>query len=513
MMDFVPVIRKLLSDPLVFAQYGSRLRLRSYQQAVAHAVVDSVMHRRGLSLVVMFPRQSGKNELQAQLEVYLLMLFSEGGGEMVKVSPTWKPQAQNAMRRLERVLESNLLTRGCWEKQSGYLYQIGRAQIAFFSGAPEANIVGATASILLEVDEAQDVSIEKYDRAIAPMAASTNATRVLWGTAWTGDTLLARELKAAREAETRDGLRRVFTLSADEVAQEVPEYGQHVAEQVARLGRQHPLVRTQYFNEEIAGADGLFNPARLALMQGEHREQFSPLPGRLYALTLDVGGADLDKSQPVGAHSSGGRSPEDTECCATIYGKNHDSSAAMVFEVDPATQADPLIRAPAYRLVAGRVWEGTPHAQLYGELKALIEHWHLRQVVVDATGVGAGLAAFLSKTFPGRVIPFVFTAASKSQLGWDFLSAVETGRFKVFRVDAAHPLLERLWRELAECRYEVGVGAGQALRWGAPPGAGKHDDLVVACALTAALDREAWIVPGGTLLLPRSDPLDEPAGF
>ncbi len=189
MVDFTPVIRKLLSDPLVFAQHAGQLTLRSYQQAVARAVVDSVVKRRGLTIVIMFPRQSGKNELQAQLETYLLMLYSEDGGELVKVSPTWKPQAQNAMRRLERVLEKNLLTRGRWEKASGYLYRVGQAQMAFFSGAPEANIVGATASLLLEVDEAQDVSIEKYDRAIAPMAASTNATRVLWGTAWTGDTL------------------------------------------------------------------------------------------------------------------------------------------------------------------------------------------------------------------------------------------------------------------------------------------------------------------------------------
>ena len=132
---------------------------------------------------------------------------------------------------------------------------------------------------------------------------------------------------------------------------------------------------------------------------------------------------------------------------------------------------------------------------------------------MDATGVGAGLAAFLDKTFPGRVISFIFTAASKSQLGWDFLSAVETGRFNVFQGDAAHPLLERLWRELGECRYEVGIGAGQALRWGAPPGAGNHDDLVIACALTVVLDGQTWIVPGGSLILPRGDPLEEPGGF
>jgi len=428
MVDFVPIIKKLLSDPVTFAQYAGQIHLRSYQQAVARAVVDSVMHRRGLTIGVMFPRQSGKNELQAQLEAYLLMLFSEEGGELVKISPTWKPQAQNAMRRLERVLEGNLLTRGHWEKSSGYLYRVGRSQIAFFSGAPESNIVGATASILLEVDEAQDVSIEKYDRDIAPMAASTNATRVLWGTAWTGDTLLARELKLARKAQERDGVKRVFTIDADQVAAEVPEYGVHVAGQVARLGRQHLMVKTQYFNEEIAGTGGLFNPARLAMLQGEHAEQYAPLAGSIYALTLDVGGADLDVKGSVGAHSG-----------APIHKENHDSTVALVFEIDPSTQADPLVRAPTYRLVSGKTWQGSSQVQVYGELKALVDHWHVRRVVVDATGVGAGLAAFLDKTFPGVVTPFIFTASSKSRLGWDFLSAVETGRLKVFRGDAGHP--------------------------------------------------------------------------
>ena len=83
MVDFTPVIRKLLSDPVIFAQHASQLSLRSYQQAVARVVVDSIVKQRGLTIVIMFPRQSGKNELQAQLEAYLLMLYSEDGGELV----------------------------------------------------------------------------------------------------------------------------------------------------------------------------------------------------------------------------------------------------------------------------------------------------------------------------------------------------------------------------------------------------------------------------------------------
>ncbi len=245
MNNLVNEIKRLLRDVVLFSQYASRVKLRGYQEAVARAVVESVVKGLGLSFVVMFPRQSGKNELQAQIECYLLTVLSQANTEMVKISPTWKPQTLNAMRRLERVLESNLISRGQWSKERGYVYRMGKSRIFFFSGSPEANIVGATASTLLEVDEAQDIQIDKYDRDIAPMAASTNATRVLWGTAWTSRTLLARELRAAEEAEKRDGRRRVFRLGAGEVAKEVPAYGAFVAEQVAKLGRYNPMVRTQ----------------------------------------------------------------------------------------------------------------------------------------------------------------------------------------------------------------------------------------------------------------------------
>ena len=122
------------------------------------------------------------------------------------------------MRRLERVLKRNPLTFKEWRKEAGYIYRIGTARIFFLSGAPDSNIVGATASLLLEVDEAQDLEAEKYDKDIAPMAASTNATRVFWGTAWTSQTLLARELRSAREAEREDGQRRVFVVDAERVS-------------------------------------------------------------------------------------------------------------------------------------------------------------------------------------------------------------------------------------------------------------------------------------------------------
>ncbi len=67
--------------------------------------------------------------------------------------------------------------------------------------------------------------------------------------------------------------------------------------------------------------------------------------------------------------------------------------------------------------------------------------WKAGAVVVDATGVGAGLASFLQASLgsgkrPIRVIPFLFSAQSKSALGWDFTNLVDTGRFKEYRDDS-----------------------------------------------------------------------------
>jgi hypothetical protein len=102
------------------------------------------------------------------------------------------------------------------------------------------------------------------------MGASTNVTTVFCGTVWTSSTLLARELRSALEAQEKDGVLRVFRIDADQVAAEVPAYGEYVAKQVARLGRNHPVIKTQYYGEEIDAEAGMFPPARRILMQGSH---------------------------------------------------------------------------------------------------------------------------------------------------------------------------------------------------------------------------------------------------
>ena len=73
--------------------------------------------------------------------------------------------------------------------------------------------------------------------------------------------------------------------------------------------------------------------------------------------------------------------------------------------------------------------------------------WNPRYIIVDATGVGAGLSSFLESSIPGRVLPFVFTSKSKSDLGWSFLAVCDTGRFKDYAVSDGEtdPLSAQFW--------------------------------------------------------------------
>jgi len=465
-----------------FVDSCSDITLRDYQRGVAQAIVQSIVEGAGRSFVVMFPRQSGKNELQAQLETYLLVLFMLiSSGEIVKISPTWKPQTLNAMRRLERVLSTNHIAKHLWSKESGYIFRCGQSRIYFFSGQPRSNIVGATASVLLEVDEAQDVSISKFDKDIAPMAASTNATRVFWGTAWTSRTLLARELRAATKAQKKDGVKRVFILTADHVSKEVPAYGKFVAGQVARLGRNHPMIKTQYFSEEIDAEGGLFPPERCALMRGTHSPRVSPETNKLYAAALDLAGEDeaviSDPSMASGE-------------AAELSNPKRDSTALTIFEVDLSTVDDPLIGKPAYKVIFRKEWIGTKHSKLYGDIKAILELFDIRYIAVDSTGVGAGMASFLSAALGDKVISFDFNTRTKSDLLWDFLGIIDSGRFKDY-----FPAEESFWQQISFCEFEILDGPQKRVRWGVPDGTRDaatgdlvHDDLLISAAMCAVLD-------------------------
>lgn len=467
-----------------FSRGVLRRPLRRYQLAPARAIIESVTWRRGLTFAVMMARQAGKNETSAQVEAFLLNYFRRKGGSIIKAAPTFRPQALNSLLRLEEVFQGSTLDR--LEREEGYMLRYGRARALFFSGGREANVVGATASLLLEGDEAQDLDAEVWNRVFRPMAASTNATTVLWGTAWTGATLLAVTIRALRALEQRDGRQRVFIVPWERVAAEAPAYGAYVRGEIARLGREHPLIRTQYLLEEIEGEAGMFPPATRRLMQGAHPRQRHPQPGAAYALLVDVGG---------GAEEAGRR-----DLSAWDASPRRDATALTVVQIVPGQ--GPL---PRYWVVDRAVWVGAPQEELVGALGRWAEHWGATRIIIDATGLGAPLAQALGRALGARVRPFVFTAASKSALGWGFMALCHAGRFSDHAPDGS-PEQAQFWREVAAADFEVVDGPGRLIRWGvADPSV--HDDLLISAALCALLEDDAAGPIASAQIIEAPDPL------
>lgn len=467
-----------------------RYTLRAYQREVAARIAASVARGEGRQFAVVFARQSGKDEMLAQLNAYLMWRYEQEGGSILVANPTYRPQGLIARRRLLERLD-NLVT-GPFSAE-GHTLRLGKAACSFLSAYPQAQARGETATLLLACNEAQDVSAARWDAVFDPMGASANATQVFSGTVWTSNTLLARQMAYLGELERKDGVKRVFKVGWEEVAHYVPQYGEQVRARIAQFGRDHPFIRTEYFLEELDGEGRLFGPARCAQMRGDHPRQRSASPGtgKLYALLLDVAGADETGANTERGMRSAESSGDSLRTPHSTLRTDRDATALTVVEVDIASLDDPLVMRPSYRVVDRRLWVGTPHPQLYAAIADLARNvWSARHLVVDATGVGAGLAGFLGQALPGRVTPFVFTSQSKSHLGWDFLSLVEGGRYKEYAEDGESDT-GLFWTQVEACQSQVGDGPGKPLRWGVDD-RGIHDDLLISAAMCALLDRVDW---------------------
>jgi hypothetical protein len=317
------------------------------------------------------------------------------------------------------------------------------------------------------------------------MASSSNATRVFAGTAWTSNTLLAREMRAAREATKRDERERVFTVDSDQVRKYVPWYGQHVDNVVKRLGRMHPLVKSQYFNEPIDAQAGMFNAARLALMTADRPPHQEPHPGTPYAFLIDMAGQDEARLEL-----------ED----APLENPGRDSTTLSIASVDLSTL--PTLRLPAYRVERRARWLGLNHLTIFGQIKTLAERWKPRHIVIDATGVGEGMWSLLDRFFPRRVIPVKFSASLKSEIGYLFIACIETGRFR----DCAPS--DEVTLQYQHVQSEILIGPRKTMRWGVPEGTRDpstgaliHDDYVLADSLVTRLDQLDWTLHTKTTII------------
>lgn len=492
-------VKALLKDVGVFSRLVLDRPLYGYQLQPVQAVVESVLLGQGHEFLLVFPRQSGKNEAVAQLLVYLLNLLQRTGGQMV-FGATGDALGRG-IRRLEERLD-NPWNAGLWSRSARPQRRtLGQAAVVFLSTHPGAASRGETAHWLLVIDELQDQRADHLEAVFEPMRAANNATGLYIGTVrLTGDALWRKKV-FLESRQAADGIQRVFVVSADEVIAENPAYGRFLANKVARLGRGHPIVASEYFNEPLDALGRMFDDRRLALMAGGHPRQAPPPDGLgdpaapIRVATLDVAGQDEAATDPLAQLAHPGR----------------DYTVAHVFELSLARPDDP---GPTYRAVDIFVDQGSRHFQdlpgrvkLADRLLAWLRRWQIVHLVADESGVGAGLVDWLTARLGQAgdrvgVTGYNFaTGHGKAALGSAFLALIETGRFHYWGGDAQQPLSDGWWFfvQAEACTYQLPEGGRfeRDLRWGVPEGAlvdtpaGRqaiHDDRLLSAALVAVYD-------------------------
>jgi hypothetical protein len=123
---------------------------------------------------------------------------------------------------------------------------------------------------------------------------------------------------------------------------------------------------------------------------------------------------------------------------------------------------------------------GLPFAILLPKITDIAKGWGLRRLAADATGLGAPLCASLKQSLGHRMVPVVFTTASKSDLGYELLAAAGTGRLQLYSRDASEECQE-CWQELESAAADY--KPNRNLNFYVDPARG-HDDYLMSLALT-----------------------------
>lgn len=426
---------------------GNLSALRSYQARVFRSLCAALPASPGAQFTVMFPRQSGKNEVSAALVAFLMHHYEKRGGSIVICAPTLYPQARISLERTRSALVRYAARWRIPIAAEENVIRSGSVTATFLSASPEAHVAGHTASLALIADEAQDIDSDWFDRQFRPMAASTGAPTVLFGTPWDGATLLERAAEANRHHDSLqpgepydDHQPRHHHVTWQTVAAVSPGYGRYVETERERLGPNNPLFLSQYELVASREAASLFDDAALEAIRGSHAVLPGPRPGERYAAGIDFGGS----------------------------GPNADATVLTIARIE----------GRRCEVVAWRAWQSAPLQHIAAEVAQVARAWGFERLAADETGLGAPLVAQLREHL-GRIVEgFVFSAASKSSLGWALVGAAGSGRLALPAPDGS-PESRAAWDEIRACRRHLRPGGQVA--WSAPPG--HHDDYVASLAL------------------------------
>jgi hypothetical protein len=466
------ILLKCLADPLWESQCFATRALRPLQSDIIKRVERHINAHNSGVMVILCPRQIGKNEMSAVLQMRHLIRnqFSKYRSIWIRTAPTHEPQIVVSKRRLEVV---TMLDRKNFShypllnkpiiKSEGYIWRVGNATVEFMSSGPHSNVVGATASECLDMDEAHKILKDKFDEDFSPFTASTSAGSLLWGVA--SDGLDAMEWYKQKNIEQgRPDLNICYPV---EHWMDNPKYENYVNDRVRALGWDHPIIKTQFRLIPVSNEGTFLNKTQVrSLCDSQHDRQTSPRPGVQYEMVIDLaaGNEDFDSKNLNNLVDT----EENRDITAT------DSTVVWVYEVTQERAQNNIY--PVCNLVELYHWTGKPLPDQEREITELIQYWKVSKVTVDGVGVGRQLAESLEQKFGTYMInKYIANQTSISEDLFDLLARLNYGAVKMFRNDSSREYHE-FERQVSWTKYASSKGKMTL----AKPSSDKHIDMVKA---------------------------------
>lgn len=456
--------------------------LRGPQASVVRAVEKHVARHDGETMCVRQSRQTGKNEVSALLHRRHLWRRQNHSSNQIwiRTAPTWKPQITNSKKRLRELLALTtantikfpLFNGSKLQKEEGYIWRVGNASVEFISSGPNANVVGGTANVCLDMDEAHKVTPEKFDEDFAPMAADTSAAIVLWGVASDGLDLISfyhDHNKAIGRPDLNIDLPCEIWMEGN------PNYEKHVNARVKALGWDHPIIKTQYRLLNVASEGNFLQPRHVrALFSGEHQREIKPDRNSTYEMLIDV--AASNEQNVENALEGDG----DTET---------DSTVVWIYKVMHLLTPNGIY--PFIHIVNMYWFTGANLPSQEREIKELIPFWRIGKVTVDGIGVGRGLSESLQEKFGEHMVNmYTATPTSVSEDCFDLLARLHHQSVLMFQDDGSEEFKE-FERQCGWTKYESKEGRMKLKK---PQGAKKHIDMVKALTYINRNSPQAGVV-------------------
>lgn len=296
-------LKKIKSGRDTWLKTYHNVELYPSQIEMSNAIIDAVMMGNGGEFPVEFSRQSGKTTILVYTVEYLIYIFKQviGRGIRIGIFAPQKEQAKTDFDRLKDAFfeleqkgvsisykESNATTlkpeTPDGDVKPATLSFAGNNEVYIYPISKTSNPESKTLDLIL-IEEAQGVDDHKMKTAVFPMGASTNAPRILIGTAGYQICYFYRLLQKDQRfindyhkifAERRER----YELTGNE---EELNYERYVNSEKLNLGEETDEFRSQYKLDWILGSGQFITLEELDKMVGDFSRAYTCMDAPCFA--------------------------------------------------------------------------------------------------------------------------------------------------------------------------------------------------------------------------------------